>query len=332
MSNPESGPAADGAVALAHWGLVRATGADAASFLHGQLTNDVLGLGDAVRLAGYCSAKGRLQASFLLWQQAPDQILLACDTALAAPTAKRLSMFVLRAKCRIEAPAADAVQAVGLLGATARAALTAAGLDGAEPLAASPVPPLGRQRTLDGGSLLRLPAVDGIARAVWLAAPGTPIPGIGAPPAASLAVWRALEVRSGLPWVEPATVDRFVPQMLNYELIGGIDFHKGCYPGQEVVARSQYRGTIKRRTLLFRAAPDAGCTPGAEVFHADDPGQPAGMVVNAAPDPLEGGVVALVEVKLAAIDDRPLHLGTAAGPTLARSVLPYALPLPVPAD
>jgi folate-binding protein YgfZ len=123
----------------------------------------------------------------------------------------------------------------------------------------------------------------------------------------------------------PATVEQFVPQMVNLELVGGVDFQKGCYPGQEVVARSQYRGTLKRRMQRFDA--DATLAPGVEVFHAADPGQPAGMVVNAAPAP-GGGWSALVEVKLAALDGGGLHAGGADGALLRRAALPYALPSP----
>ena len=110
--------------------------------------------------------------------------------------------------------------------------------------------------------------------------------------------------------------------MLNFERVGGVDFQKGCYPGQEVVARSQYRGTIKRRMFLFDA--DVAPRPGVEVFHADDPRQPAGMVVNGAPHP-RGGWSALVEAKLAALEGGALHLGSPEGPALRALELPYSL-------
>jgi tRNA-modifying protein YgfZ len=129
-------------------------------------------------------------------------------------------------------------------------------------------------------------------------------------------------VRSGIPVIEGATVEQFVPQMLNFELIGGVDFQKGCYPGQEVVARSQYRGTIKRRMFLFEC--DAPASPGQEVFHDGDATQPAGMVVNAAPQ--GSGSIVLVEVKLAAIDRGTLHLATVDGALLRPRDLPYTVP------
>ena len=144
-------------------------------------------------------------------------------------------------------------------------------------------------------------------------------------PALPLDTWRWLEVQSGLPTIEAATVDQFVPQMLNYELVGGIDFKKGCYPGQEVVARSHYRGTIKRRMFLFDC--EAAAAPGQEIFHSGEPGQPAGMVANAAPQPGGAGSSLLVEVKLAALNDGSLHLGSPQGPLLHRVAMPYEVTL-----
>jgi tRNA-modifying protein YgfZ len=163
---------------------------------------------------------------------------------------------------------------------------------------------------------------EGIARALLVR--GRDAPPLAAPPL-DIAAWRVLSVRSGVPVIEAATVDRFVPQMLNYELIGGVDFRKGCYPGQEVVARSQYRGTIKRRMFLFDV--DAEAAAGQEIFHDADPGQPAGLVVNAAPIPGTPTFTALVEVKLAALDGGSLHLASPQGSSLRRVALPYDVPL-----
>jgi folate-binding protein YgfZ len=137
--------------------------------------------------------------------------------------------------------------------------------------------------------------------------------------------WRMLEVCSGIPRVVAATVEQFVPQMVNLELVGGVDFQKGCYPGQEVVARSQYRGTLKRRMFVFSC--DAPASPGQEIVHSDDPSQPAGMVVNAGAAP-GGPTHLLAEVKLAALQTGSLHLGSASGPPLRRAALPYAVPEP----
>ena len=126
-----------------------------------------------------------------------------------------------------------------------------------------------------------------------------------------------------MPRIVAATVEQFVPQMVNLELVGGVNFQKGCYPGQEVVARSQYRGTLKRRgQLLVGTAP---LRPGQEIVHSADPGQPAGLVALAGELP-GVGPVALAELKLAALESGSLHLGTADGPVLTPAALPYAVP------
>jgi len=167
---------------------------------------------------------------------------------------------------------------------------------------------------------VRLPDADGHERYLWAAPAGSAAPAL---PALPLEVWREGEVASAVPRVEAATVDQFVPQMLNFELVGGVDFKKGCYPGQEIVARSQYRGTIKRRSFLFECAVPANA--GQEIFHSGDPGQPAGLVVNAA------GLRVLAEVKLAALESGSLHLGAAGGPVLARQPMPYDVDIDVTA-
>jgi folate-binding protein YgfZ len=292
---------------LTHWGLIRARGAEAVKFLQGQLTNDVTTLGpSASRLAGFCSAKGRLQASFLVWKLANDDLLLACAATVLPATLKRLSMFVLRAQCKLS-DASDELALYGAVGEAARQAMAETDV--------------GSTRAIEGGTLVRLPDVDGVPRCVLaVAAANAPESSLPAD------TWRLLEVRSGIPLIEAATVDQFVPQMLNYELVGGVDFQKGCYPGQEVVARSQYRGTIKRRMFLFEC--DAVAAAGLEVFHDADPGQPAGMVVNAAAR--HSGSVALVEVKLATLESGSLHLGAADGAALRRAALPYPVLVDAP--
>ena len=301
-------PQLDGAVSLTHLGLIRARGADAAKFLHSQLTNDfsLMGLSQA-RLAGFCSAKGRLQASFIAWKAAHDELLLVCSADVLPATLKRLSMFVLRAQCKLS-DATPELHLTGRVGPSARAVLGDAAV--------------WEKRESEGSTVIRLPDVAGLARCMVAA----PRADSAAPqPALALEAWRWLEVQSGLPMIEAATVEQFVPQMLNFELVGGVDFQKGCYPGQEIVARSQYRGTLKRRMFLFDTEASAGA--GQEVFHSADREQPAGMVVNAAPRPNALGSSALVEVKLAALSTGSLHLGTPDGPALQRGSLPYDVPV-----
>ncbi|HTP73140.1 MAG TPA: folate-binding protein [Burkholderiaceae bacterium] len=306
-SQPFNASAVTGIVALPDWTLLRAHGADAATFLQGQLTQDVLGLQEGeVRLSGYCSAKGRLWASFVIWRLGAEDFGLLCSADIAAAVRKRLSMYVLRARCRIDDAGSDWA-AFGLVGAA-----------GASVDAHAPAPWRARQQ--GPGWMLGLPAVEQIPRWLLVQPASVPPPDL---PALDVEAWRWLEATSGVPRITAATSEQFVPQMVNLELVGGVHFQKGCYPGQEVVARSQYRGTIKRRMHLF--ATTGSARPGQELFHSDDPAQPAGMVVNAAEAPGWGNRV-LAEVKLAALEGGSLHLGSAAGPRLQRLALPYAVP------
>ena len=296
----------DGACRIADRGVIRARGAEAAKFLQGQLTNDVLTLGpDRARLAGFCSAKGRLQASFVVWKAGDDEFLLACSASLLAPTLKRLSMFVLRAQCKLSDASAE-VLLWGLAGSAAETELGDAGV--------------WEKREQNGAALIRLPDADGTCRALFAAAAGIE-PATAASGTLTPSEWHWLEVRSGVVSIEAATVDRFVPQMVNYELVGGVDFQKGCYPGQEVVARSQYRGTTKRRTFMFDT--DVLANAGQDVFAAGSGSEAAGTVANAAASPEGPGGSALVEVRLAALGEGELRLGSVDGPVLHRAALPY---------
>lgn len=302
-----------GAARLADWGVIRARGNDAASFLHGQLTQDVQNL-DArhARLGGYCSPKGRLLASFVVVRPAADQVWLACSADLLTATLKRLSMFVLRAHCRLD----DASAEIAVWGLTGRSAADWLG-DARGQMAWD-------SARRGDATIVRLPAAPTAERWLALQPAGADAPPL---PALDAASWATLEVHSGVARIVAATADRFVPQMLNYEVLGGVDFRKGCYPGQEVVARSQYRGTIKRRALPFHV--DAAAKPGDEVFHSEDLTQPAGMVANvgAPADGRPGGCSVLVEVKLAAVTSGTLSLGPADGPVLHPLPLPYDLPV-----
>ena len=302
-------PGTEGALRLHEWGVLRARGADAQGFLHGQLTNDMLHLGGSqARLAGYCSAKGRLLASFVVWRPAADEVLLACSAELLPATLKRLSMFVLRAKCRLD----DASAEWPLWGLAGEAALRALG-------EAAPDQPWQCRAAADG-QVIRLPdaPADGQAVPRLLFAGATP----PALPALDPGTWAWLEAASGVARVVGATVEKFVPQMVNLELVGGVDFRKGCYPGQEVVARSQYRGTLKRRGVLVEA--EVPLAPGQEIFHDADPGQPAGMVALAGSRGARHA--ALAELKIAALGAGRLHLGAADGPPLRIGTLPYPIP------
>ncbi|KVV49337.1 folate-binding protein [Burkholderia territorii] len=305
---------------LPQFGVIDVAGDDAATFLHSQLTNDIEHLDAAsARLSGYCSPKGRLLASFLAWRAGHGVRLLVSKDVQAA-VQKRLSMFVLRAKAKLT-DASDALAVVGFAG-DVRAALS--GIFDALPD--------GVHVKVDGpaGALIRVPDAAGRKRYLWIG-PRAEVDArlaalAGTLPAVSPAVWDWLDVRAGEPRITQPAVEQFVPQMVNFDVIGAVNFRKGCYPGQEIVARSQYRGTIKRRTALAHVAGETDTVhAGVELFHSDDPGQPCGMIVNAAAAPA-GGVDALVEIKLAALDTGTVHLGSADGAALAFDALPYAWP------
>ncbi|AKJ29533.1 YgfZ/GcvT domain-containing protein [Caldimonas brevitalea] len=317
LSPGSAAEALAGAVLLSHWGVIAADGEDAAKFLHSQLTHDfaLLGHGEA-RLAGYCSPKGRLLASFVGWKDGEARVLLACRREVLPPTLKRLSMFVLRAKAKLT-DATDTVHLLGLVGDVARVVLG----DAAPPT-------VWGKTTREGVTVVRLPDAAGHTRYLW-AGPADAAAALSASlPALPLPAWRWLEVESAVPTIVQATADQFVPQMVNLEAVGGVSFQKGCYPGQEVVARSQYRGTLKRRGALLHSPAEAAA--GQEIFHSADPGQPAGLVVDAAPVPAghgEPGWRLFAELKLAALHgDGSLHLGGPEGVTLTPQPLPYPLP------
>lgn len=295
----------NGVAPLPHLGVIRAQGEDAAHFLHGQLTQDFALLGATeARLAAFCNAKGRMLASFTGWRRG-DEILLVCSRDVLPATLKRLSMFVLRAKVKLS----DASEAFALYG-VAGEALQALAPGARRPWALAEAGP---------AQLVQLYPADGQARALWLAPAGTPAP---TGPAMAPALWQWGEVRAGVATITTPVVEAFVPQMLNYESVGGVNFKKGCYPGQEVVARSQFRGTLKRRAFLVHA--DAELAAGQEVFQAADAEQPAGTVAQAAPAP-GGGWDAIVSLQLAAVEAGDLHAGSATGAALQLLPLPYEL-------
>ena len=296
--------------ALTHLGVIAASGEDAVHFLHNQLTNDVEHLDERqARLAGYCSPKGRLLATLLMWR-AGDRILLALPRELLGATLKRLQMFVLRAKVKLT-DASDEIVLIG--GATPAAQTTLGG-------------PAWQRADRDGGAWLRVPDAGDLQRWLWAGPVAAAMPFWQQQAAqlqpASSALWRWTEIIAGLPQVLEATREQFVPQMINFELVGGVNFRKGCYPGQEIVARSQYLGKLKRRALLA-TTDDANASAGMDVFSEAAPGQPCGMVANAELGP-DGRIACLVELKME-LADSVIRLGSASGPAMQLASLPYEL-------
>ncbi len=296
----------NGIAPLPHMGVIRADGADAANFLQGQMTQDFLHLGSSeARLAAFCSAQGRMLASFFGFKRGTSEILLVCNRDILSATLKNLSRFVLRAKVKLDDASAD----YGLYG------LAGAALESLAEGALAPWTKIDR----GDASVIGLYPADGIPRALWLA------PMAHAAPSGSAldsGVWAWGEVRSGIAMITEPVVQAFVPQMLNYESVGGVNFKKGCYPGQEVVARSQFRGTLKRRAFLAHA--EAAMSVGDELFQDTDPSQPCGIVAQATKSPI-GGYDAIVSMQVAAAEAGALHLGSAVGPMLSVASPPYPL-------
>ncbi len=300
--------ASSGQVALTHMGVIRAVGQDAVSFLQGQLTQDVAQLGSTeAQLAAFCNAKGRMQASFIVIRRSADELLLVCSLDLLPVTLKRLSMFVMRAKATLS----DASAEFTLLGLSGDA-VTSQGGD---------VGRVWSRTDTATTSLVVLPPADSVARGLWWAPVGTPPPDV---PTLALSHWQWLSVRSGIAMISQPIFEAFVPQMLNYESVGGVNFKKGCYPGQEIVARSQFRGTLKRRAYIVHA--EAALSVGEAVFHSTDTEQPCGLVASAAPSPA-GGFDAIVSMQTAAAQDAAgsLTAGSAHGAALTLLPLPYPL-------
>ncbi len=289
-------------VPLTHLALIEAVGEDAKPFLHSQFTSDINHLGgDQVQHSAWCTAKGRMQASFLAWRDG-DAYQLALAADLEAASLKRLQMFVLRAKVKLAALS------------DSRVLLGIAGPQAAEALADAALPcPAALLTTASSGSvkvilleasryIVSIPQED--VAALWqkLTLKARP---------AGLPVWRWLDVQAGFPLVTAATKEEFVPQMADFEKLGGVSFHKGCYPGQEIVARTQYLGKVKRH--LYRVTSDQALVAGTDLHSPDNPDQACGKIVSGAPSPA-GGFEALAVVQSNFAGN--LHLGTREGPKI----------------
>ncbi len=305
---------------LGHYALIRAGGTDAADFLQNQTTNDVRRVGpEWSQLNSYCSPKGRILAAFRLFSR-DDSLYLRLPAELADSTLERLRKFVLMSKVELTR-ADDQLIRLGVAGSRAEHHLE--GLVGALPGEVDGV------RTADGVTVIRIPgsarfelyAEPERAMAIWktLAAIARPV---GAD------AWALLDIRAGLPEVYEGTVEAFVPQMVNLHVVDGVSFKKGCYPGQEVVARMQYLGTLKRRMYLAHVATETLPAPGDELFSPQsESGQGAGKVVRAAPAP-EGGTDLLAVIQRSLADaNAELSLHNAHGAQLELRPLPYGFPV-----
>ncbi len=298
---------------LTDYAVIRARGEDAAEFLHNLLSNDIKNLpADGVRFAGLCTPKGRLLATFHIWHDGPD-ILLALSADIQPAILKRLSMYILRSKVTLT----DANLAlIGLAGPQAKAVASEAFGHAPETMNVTEVP---------GGQLLGLTGQRYLlALAPEAAIDAWPKLTEKARPTGA-ATWRWSEIAAGQPRVVQATQEAFVPQMVNMEIpaVGGVSFNKGCYPGQEIVARTQYLGKVKRR--MYRARMDTALPPGTDVFTLESGDQHCGALVTTAPSP-DGGFECLVVAQSSGAEGAEVFAGgPGVPPRLTLGTLPYTL-------
>ena len=251
---------------LPFFGVAEVSGADAAEFLHSQLSNHILDLqpGEAC-FATYNSPRGRVLANMLVLRRA-DRFLLVMGADLLEATIKRLRMFVLRSKTVFHTD--SAWQVYGQSGADT-------GVDAAALKFAAE----------EGDNGLIMLDFAGGNRMVLSPAP---LPDADHP--AEAEAWQAAEILQGRPWISQPTVESCVAQMLNQHLLGGVHFKKGCYPGQEIIARAQYRGQVRRGMAVCRSA-----QPVAVGSKVEADGEEVGIVINSAAH--DGAFVLLAVIK-----------------------------------
>ena len=291
-------------------GLLCFQGEESQSFLQGQLSSDIrLLTGANCQLSSYSTPKGRMQATFLAWKSEADY-LLELPLLMLPALQKRLSMFIMRSKTK----AIDASGDWGLIGVVGVQARQCAEAWAGKPLQDNEVfaQAKGQVLALPGNRfMLAIPADQLVEQWSQLCTQGVP---------ASEALWEYASIVAGEPRVTPATQEAFVAQMANLELVGGVSFTKGCYPGQEIVARTQYLGKLKRRAFRAHVKADA-VEPGMEVYSVEMNGQPSGVVMRASSAP-EGGSELLVVAQMSSLE-HGLHLGAVDGPLLEIRPLPY---------
>jgi folate-binding protein YgfZ len=291
---------------------LRVAGPDATSFLQGQVTSDVQALAPgSLQLSAWCSPKGRVLANFIVRRIDAEHLELLLPRLLLESVRKRLSMFVLRSKVAIDDAIGQTVR-IGIGGPAALQCIAAVGA----------APALHRSATIDGGTIAALSGSRFIgfvapdeAPALWDRLTGAR--------AAGFPCWRWLTIRAGVPMILPPTQDQFIPQMINLDALGAISFEKGCYAGQEIVARTRYLGRLKERLALGHA--DMVPAPGARLYAPAFGDQPCGTVINANAAPGGGGEFLFV-AQVTAIAGGLLRLDAVDGPAVSLLPLPYALP------
>ena len=300
---------------LSQFGTLKVSGEEAQNFLQNLLSSDVAEVSTQhAQLSSLNNPKGRMLASFLVWRTASDYFM-QLPLSLCSAIYKRLSMYILRSKVKIEDVSAQQI-CLGLSGDGS--AMLLQKIFGITPQDVWSVLQHEQAAIIRiGAQRFQINTTPEQATALWQKL------GSGAYPVGS-PCWDWLNIRAGIPVIVPATQEQFVPQMVNLELIGGVNFKKGCYPGQEIVARMQYLGKLKRRMVLAHVAGEVVPQPGDELYSADMEGQASGMIVNATAAP-GGGHDVLAAVQISSREAHTIHLKSLQGPALQFQPLPYAL-------
>ena len=299
--------------------LISFSGEDAATFLHGQLTSDIAGLrAPATQYAGYCSAKGRLLATFLVWRL-EGEILLQLPRVLHDTLQSRLLKYVLRARVKVT-DASDRFALFGLAGADAADACVAV-LNSTPPQVAHQVV------MLETGALTLLPVQRYLLLADVARARDVRVNLEKLAEKRDEGLWQRLDIEAGIPLITPATQEEYVPQMVNLDLIGGVSYTKGCYPGQEIVARTHYLGRLKQRMYRVRMATPERPAAGDALYSREfGPDQASGTILSADTDTREGFYEALAVIQTGVARDEHVYWRSLDGPTLEFVPLPYTIP------
>ncbi len=301
---------------LPQFELIHICGEEAQTFLHNQLSCDVAGLAPAKSTYGsYCTPKGRILASFLLWRS-EQGFFMQLPSSLREPIQKQLMKFILRSKVKVADTSGDWTL-IGVAGQDAHALVQRAVGQAPDIVHEVAHTPDAMVIRLPGERFKIVAARDKAPRFLEDLASGAE--------KAAPEHWEWLAIRAGIPTIMPATQEAFVPQMVNFDLIGGVSFDKGCYPGQEIVARMHYRGTLKQRMYLANVSSDDRPQPGEKLYSAEFGEQACGMIVNAARSP-EGGHDLLASIQIASATKGDLHWKAPGGPSLKLLRLPYAVP------
>ncbi len=294
---------------LSYFGLIKISGKEAEKFLQGQFINDVRQVtAERSQLSAWCSPKGRILINFRLFKRDDAYYMLLPQENVAA-TLKRLKMYVLRAAVKLE-EFGDHLPRIGVANNTEM--LT-------DCLGFAPPTEVDASLTKNQITVLRIPGIQPrfivfteTPEDFWQCSRARQV-GAG--------VWELLDILAGLPQIVPATSEKFVPQMVNYQAIGGVSFKKGCYTGQEVVARMQYLGSLKRRMYLAKIDTTTLPQPG-DALRVSTNEENIGVIVNAQPHP-DGGVIVLAVISISHVESGEIHWEQ--GECLHFMDLPYSL-------